>query len=186
MPGPGHDGSDRRRDDLRHRVSRPPAGCPDAAAAMTAGRTVETAPAEADPVEAARAENALAIVRSLARTQHLPAELNAVLDGPLAGAVSVAADYASGAISEATRAAYRGDWTEFAAWRRTQHVDPTALPIHPVLVAAYLAGMAGKIGRSALRRDTCRRPGTGAGTRARIIAVRVGAVVSAPDYPVAG
>ena len=95
---------------------------------------------------------ALAVVRRLARTQHLPAELLAVLDGKLADAVAVAADYASDAISEATRAAYVGDWTEFAAWCRTQHVDPTALPIHPVLVAAYLAGLAGKIGRSALRR----------------------------------
>jgi hypothetical protein len=39
------------------------------------------------------ADNALAIVRRLARTQHLPAELIAVLDGPLADAVAVAADY---------------------------------------------------------------------------------------------
>jgi len=105
------------------------------------------------PADAATAENnALAIVRRLARSQHLPAELIAVLDGPLADAVAVAADYAGDAITEATRAAYLGDWAEFAAWCRTQQVDPTALPIHPVLVAAWLATLAEKIGRSALRR----------------------------------
>jgi hypothetical protein len=91
-------------------------------------------------------------VRRLARTQQLPAELIAVLDGPLADAVAVAADYAGDAITATTRAAYLGDWAEFAAWCRTQQVDPTALPIHPVLVAAYLATLAEKIGRSALRR----------------------------------
>ena len=84
--------------------------------------------------------------------QHLPAELIAVMDGALADAVAVAADYAGDSITAATRAAYLGDWAEFAAWCRTQQVDPTALPIHPVLVAAYLATLAEKIGRSALRR----------------------------------
>ena len=39
-------------------------------------------------------ENALAVVRQLSRTQHLPAELIAVMDGKLADAVAVAADYA--------------------------------------------------------------------------------------------
>ena len=91
-------------------------------------------------------------MRRLARTEQLPAELLAVMDGPLADAVAVAADYAGDAITAATRAAYRGDWAEFAAWCRAQHADPTVLPIHPVLVAAYLAGLAGKVGRSALRR----------------------------------
>src|SRR5271165_835903 len=57
------------------------------------------------PADAATAENnALAIVRRLARSQHLPAELIAMLDGPLADAVAVAADYAGDAITEATRA----------------------------------------------------------------------------------
>src|SRR4051812_24428364 len=89
---------------------------------------------EAAPATAARAESALAVVRRLARTQHLPAELIAVLDGKLADAVVVAADYASDAITERTRAAYLGDWSEFATWCRAQRVDPTVLPIHPVLV----------------------------------------------------
>jgi integrase len=113
--------------------------------------------ADAAPIDAAtRAEtatqNALAVVRRLARSQQLPPELLGVLEGPLANAIADAAAYASDAISEATRAAYRGDWSEFAAWCRTQRVDPTVLPIHPVLVAAYLAGLAKTIGRSALRR----------------------------------
>jgi integrase len=109
--------------------------------------------AAVDPTRSAAASDEnMAVVRRLARTQHLPADLLAVLEGPLADAVAVAADYAGDAISEATRAAYLGDWAEFTAWCRSQNVDPTVLPIHPVLVAAYLAGLAEKIGRSALRR----------------------------------
>jgi hypothetical protein len=108
--------------------------------------------ATAAPAEDARADNALAIVRRLVRTRQLPVDLAAVLDGPLADAVATAADYAGDAITAATRAAYLGDWAEFAAWCRAQQVDPTVLLIHPVLVAAYLAGLAGTIGRSALRR----------------------------------
>jgi hypothetical protein len=92
-----------------------------------------------------------------AHSRSLPADLIAVLDGPLA--VAVAADYAGDAIGEATRAAYLGNWAEFAAWWRTPNVDPTVLPIPRVLVAAYLAGSAGKIGRSALRRRHHRRRG---------------------------
>jgi integrase len=110
------------------------------------------ASADAAPREEAATEDALAVVRRLARTRDLPQELVAVMNGPLADAVAVAAEYASDAITEATRAAYLGDWTEFAAWCRTQRIDPTILPIHPVLVAAYLAGLAGTVGRSALRR----------------------------------
>lgn len=106
----------------------------------------------ADPAVSGAADTTLAIVRRLARTQHLPAELIAMAQGPLADAVAVAANYAGDVITDATRAAYLGDLAEFAAWCRTQRVDPTALPIHPVLVAAYLATLAEKIGRSALRR----------------------------------
>jgi integrase len=120
---------------------------------VAARRTAaDMAPAAAAPEADPGTENVLAVVRRLARTQHLPPELIAVMDGPLAAAVAVAAGYASDAITAATRAAYLGDWSEFAAWCRAQHVDPTALPIHPVLVAAYLAELAETIGRSALRR----------------------------------
>jgi hypothetical protein len=137
--------------------SRPPAVSPPETDAPDVAIIARRVAAEAAPVAAASAEdvgaeNALAVVRRLARTQQLPAELIAVLDGPLADAVAVAADYAGDAITATTRAAYLADWAEFAARCRAQQVDPTALPIHRVLVAAYLATLAGKIGRSALRR----------------------------------
>ena len=41
-------------------------------------------------------------------------------------------------------------WVDFAAWCREQAIDPAVLPVHPVPVAAYLASLAGKLGRSAL------------------------------------
>jgi hypothetical protein len=137
--------------------SRPPAVSPPETDAPDVAIIARRVAAEAAPVAAASAEdvgaeNALAVVRRLARTQQLPAELIAVLDGPLADAVAVAANYAGDAITATTRAAYLADWAEFAARCRAQQVDPTALPIHRVLVAAYLATLAGKIGRSALRR----------------------------------
>jgi hypothetical protein len=102
--------------------------------------------------DTAATQQALAVVRRLARTQHLPPDLLAVIEGPLSDSIADAAAYANDAISDATRAAYLGDWQDFAAWCRTQQIDPTVLPIHPVLVAAYLAGLAKTIGRSALRR----------------------------------
>jgi hypothetical protein len=157
LPGPDHDGSDRRRE---YRRQPPTGGFP--AGDRRAGCRDHRAPrgggggACGSGVRGRRgdvgAENALAVVRRLARTQQLPAELIAVLDGPLADAVAVAANYAGDAITATTRAAYLADWAEFAARCRAQQVDPTALPIHRVLVAAYLATLAGKIGRSALRR----------------------------------
>jgi integrase len=64
----------------------------------------------------------------------------------------VAADYASDAISERTEAAYKLDWIDFSTWCRTHGVDPNALPIHPVIVAAFLGTLGAAIGRSALRR----------------------------------
>ena len=100
----------------------------------------------------ARTQTALAVAHRLARTHPVPQELLAVIDGPLANAITDAAAYANDAINEATREAYHDDWQEFAAWCRTQRIDPTVLPIHPVLVAAYLASLAKTIGRSALRR----------------------------------
>ena len=68
----------------------------------------------------------------------------------MSGAIATAAAYAGSALSEATKRAYGRDWFHFADWSRQQGVDPTALPIHPVLVAAYLASLAGSLGRSAL------------------------------------
>lgn len=91
-----------------------------------------------------------AALQRLARTHAVPEALLAALDGPLGEAIAVAADYAGRSLSDATKRAYRRDWFHFAEWCRQQAVDPTALPIHPVLVAAYLASMAGTLGRSAL------------------------------------
>lgn len=124
-----------------------------AAAAVVQHNAATTRPPTTVASQAeAGTQNALAVVRRLARTHEVSQDLLAVIDGPLADSVADAAAYANDAVSEATRTAYRGDWSEFAAWCRTQRVDPTVLPIHPVLVAAYLAGLAKTIGRSALRR----------------------------------
>ena len=95
---------------------------------------------------------ALALIKRLARTHPPSAELQALLDGPLREAVAAAADYAGDAISDATRTAYLRDWAEFAAWCRANGADPTDLPVNPVLVAAWLATLAGTHGRSALGR----------------------------------
>ncbi len=89
-------------------------------------------------------------MRRLARAHVVPEALLAALDGPLGGAVATAAAYAGGALCEATKRAYQRDWSHFADWCRQQQVDPAALPIHPVLAAAYLASMAATLGRSAL------------------------------------
>lgn len=80
----------------------------------------------------------------------MPEALLATLDGPLGDTIAMAAAYAGRALSDATKRAYGRDWFVFAEWCRQQEVDPTALPIHPVLVAAYLASLAGRLGRSAL------------------------------------
>ena len=97
------------------------------------------------------AGRALAVVSRLARSHPLSDELRGLLEGTLGAAVSAAADYAIDAIAPATRAAYVRDWDVFAAWCREQGADPNALPTHPVLVAAYIASLAGTIGKSALR-----------------------------------
>ena len=78
-------------------------------------------------------------------------ELRGLLEGKLGEAVSAAADYAADAIAPSTRAAYIRDWDVFATWCREQGAGPNALPTHPVLVAAYIASLAGTIGKSALR-----------------------------------
>jgi integrase len=123
-----------------------------AAAAVPHGAATAPKPAATASRVATETQNAVAVVHRLARTQPLPEALLAVIDGPLADSIADAAAYANDAISDATRAAYLGDWQDFAAWCCAQRVDPTVLPIHPVLVAAYLAGLAKSIGRSALRR----------------------------------
>jgi len=92
----------------------------------------------------------VAVVRRLARAHLVPDALLAALDGSLSDAVAVAAEYAGDALSEATKRAYLRNWLHFSEWCREQAVDPAALPIHPVLVAAYLASLASRLGRSAL------------------------------------
>ena len=89
-------------------------------------------------------------MQRLARAHVVPEALLAALNGPLGGAIATAAEYAGSALSEATKRAYARDWFHFAAWCREQAVDPGVLPVHPVLVAAYLASLAGTLGRSAL------------------------------------
>ncbi len=93
---------------------------------------------------------ALAVAARLARTQPVPDALLAALDGPLGAAIAQAADYAGDSLAPATRRAYARDWHDFAAWCRAQGADPTILPIHPVLVAAYLASLVPGLARSAL------------------------------------
>ncbi len=94
---------------------------------------------------------ALAVVSRLARAHPISDELRGLLEGKLGEAVSAAADFAGDAIAPATRAAYIRDWDVFATWCREQGADSNDLPTHPVLVAAYIASLAGTIGRSALR-----------------------------------
>ena len=93
---------------------------------------------------------ARSVIHRLARSQPVPNELLAALDGPLGRAIAAAADYAADALSEPTKKAYARDWEHFATWCRSQAVDPTVLPIHPVLIAAYLAALAPTLGKSAL------------------------------------
>ena len=90
----------------------------------------------------------LAVVRRLAGQQVVPEALLAAIRG--AGGAEAAAEDAGRTVSDTTRQAYRRDWVHFAAWCRDHGVDPAALPIHPVLAAAYLASLAGIVGRSAL------------------------------------
>jgi len=107
-------------------------------------------PASAATAPDAGAAQALTVVQRLARAHSVPAELRAALSGPLSAAVATAADYAAGSLSEATKRAYARDWWHFSEWCAVQGVDPRALPIHPVVVAAYLASLAQTLGRSAL------------------------------------
>lgn len=98
----------------------------------------------------AQAQAARGVIRRLTRSQSIPDELLAALDGPLGQAIASAATYAGDALSAPTKKAYARDWEHFAAWCRSQAVDPSVLPIHPVLIAAYLAALAPTLGKSAL------------------------------------
>jgi len=104
----------------------------------------------AQPTEDSARFTAIAIATRLARSHPVPDALLALLDGPLGDAVAAAAQYAGDSLAPATRRAYERDWEVFADWCRRQGADPNALPIHPVLVAAYLGSLVPKIARSAL------------------------------------
>jgi len=95
---------------------------------------------------------ARALVGRLVRGGVVSADLLRLIEGPLATAVATAANYAARAIAPGTIATYRGDWADFSGWARQHAVDPTVLPVHPVVVAAWLATLAPTMGRSALRR----------------------------------
>ena len=120
---------------------------PDDAAPAGPARGEILPPAARPDAKAARA-----LIGRLVRGGDIAPELLALVDGKLADAVSKAADYAGKAIAPGTVATYRGDWSGFSRWARQQGVDPTILPVHPVVVAAWLATLAPSLGRSALRR----------------------------------
>ena len=92
------------------------------------------------------------LVGRLVRSGAAPESLLVLIAGPLADAVATAADYAGKAIAPGTVATYKADWADFSQWVRRHGVDPAALPVHPVVVAAWLATLAPAMGRSALRR----------------------------------
>jgi integrase len=106
-------------------------------------------PVAPDP---SRAEAARSVVRRLVRGGAVPDDLLALVEGPLADAVATAAEYAAKSISPRTVATYQADWSDFTVWARRHGLDPAVLPIHPVVIAAWLATLAPQIGRSALRR----------------------------------
>ena len=95
-------------------------------------------------------DRSLALVRRISRGGSA-AGLQNLVHGALGEAVAEAASYADAAISETTRAAYLQAWAHFDAWCRSKDVDPDALPLNPVLVAAYLGALAKSHGISALR-----------------------------------
>ncbi len=64
--------------------------------------------------------------------------------------VEAAAAYAKSAYSEATKRAYRTDWSEFSTWCAV--AGTPALPADPGMIAAYLSSLATTRGRSTLRR----------------------------------
>jgi integrase len=92
----------------------------------------------------------LALARRLSRAE-LASDLQPLLHGPIGDAVAEAAAYADDAIAESTRHAYLAARAHFADWCRGKNVDPDAVPLNPVLVAAYLDALGKTHGVSALR-----------------------------------
>ncbi len=111
-----------------------------------ASAAIQVLPPAGQPVAA----DAAVAMRRLARAHAVPEPLLAALHGPLGEAIAKAAEYAGSALSPATRRAYARDWAHFTEWCRDQAFDPSPLPVHPVLVVAYLGSLAEEIGRSAL------------------------------------
>ena len=74
---------------------------------------------------------AKALVGRLVRGGEVSPELLQLVDGPLADAVSKAADYAGKAIAPGTVETYKADWADFARWARQNGVDPAILPVAP-------------------------------------------------------
>lgn len=112
--------------------------------------------ARSDAILPPDAPRATSSGRSAALTRRISrgpaaADLQALLHGPIAEAVAAAAGYADDAIADSTRSAYVQAWAHFADWCRSKDVDPNALPLNPVLVAAYLSALAETHGASALR-----------------------------------
>jgi integrase len=93
----------------------------------------------------------MAVVGRMAPDAALSADLKALLAGPLGDATGGATDFAGHSLAASTERAYTREWRNFVAWCNTQKVNPAALPIHPVLVAAYLAGLAPAVGKSGLK-----------------------------------
>ncbi|USQ74703.1 tyrosine-type recombinase/integrase (plasmid) [Roseomonas mucosa] len=79
-----------------------------------------------------------------------PVAVLALLAGPVGEAVARASGYAGKALSANTRRAYATDWSHFSAWCQAGGVSP--LPAEPLVIAGYLASLAGQLGRSGLRR----------------------------------
>jgi integrase len=108
------------------------------------GTTTRQSPAES------RRGIALAIATRLAGAHKLPDALLARLDGPPDDAVAAAAPDAGAPLAQATKRAYQRDWDGFADWCRSKGADPDDLPIHPMLLAVWLASLVPMIARSAL------------------------------------
>ncbi|WP_158745244.1 site-specific integrase [Acidisphaera sp. L21] len=106
---------------------------------------------DASDAPASSQASALAIVGRMAPASPASAEMLSLLSGPLGQAIETAATFADGRLAASTKRAYERDWRGFAAWCRTQKVDPAALPVHPVLVAAYLASLVPALGKSGLQ-----------------------------------
>jgi integrase len=102
-------------------------------------------------VPASSQASALAILGRMAPASPASEEMLALLSGPLGQAIETAATFADGRLAASTRRAYERDWRGCAEWCQTQKVDPTALPVHPVLVAAFLASLVPALGKNGLQ-----------------------------------